>query len=224
MCNKGVAIFSRNFDDRLSSNFHRCVILCICWDTPSEKTGLWQIPMVSSVFKHWFCISVYVGLNMDCLRHIVEQTIVIPASICQKYGICSFCGVISTHAYKHWSAPLNKMCLYNDWWDSPLTVFYLVGHTMNVPCLIIHYNVKSSTCITQNKAVLDNDVSLLGSNPTRVICLWFCSQDSGKYWVYSANTHRCMGKNQNDCSLSPDVNLTSIKMSLMKGNCTGALF
>ena len=34
-----------------SSNFHRFVILCICCDTPSEKTGLWQLPIVSSVFK-----------------------------------------------------------------------------------------------------------------------------------------------------------------------------
>ena len=42
---------SRIFDDHLSSNFHRFVILCICWDTPSEKTGLWQLPIVSNVFK-----------------------------------------------------------------------------------------------------------------------------------------------------------------------------
>ena len=26
-------------------------ILCIYWDTLSEKTGLWQLPIVSSVFK-----------------------------------------------------------------------------------------------------------------------------------------------------------------------------
>ena len=25
-----------------AKKFHRFVILCICWDTPSEKTGLWQ--------------------------------------------------------------------------------------------------------------------------------------------------------------------------------------
>ena len=34
----------------MSSNFHRFVILCICWDTPSE-IGLWQLLIVSSVFK-----------------------------------------------------------------------------------------------------------------------------------------------------------------------------
>ena len=47
-----LSLLSRNFDDRLSSNFHRFVILCICWDTPSEKTGLWQLPKVSRVFNH----------------------------------------------------------------------------------------------------------------------------------------------------------------------------
>ena len=44
-------LLSRNFDNQLSSNFRRFVILCICWDTPSKKTGLWQLPIVSSVFK-----------------------------------------------------------------------------------------------------------------------------------------------------------------------------
>ena len=35
-------LVSRNFDAQLSSKFHRFVVLCICWDTPCEKTGLWQ--------------------------------------------------------------------------------------------------------------------------------------------------------------------------------------
>ena len=51
---KGVfflSLLSRNFDDLLNSNFHRFVILCICWGTPSEKNGLWQLPIVSSVFN-----------------------------------------------------------------------------------------------------------------------------------------------------------------------------
>ena len=30
---------------------HMFDILCICWDTTSEKTGLWQLPKVSSAFK-----------------------------------------------------------------------------------------------------------------------------------------------------------------------------
>ena len=46
-----LSLLSRNFDDRLSWNFHRFVILCICWDTASEKTGRWQLPIVSTVFK-----------------------------------------------------------------------------------------------------------------------------------------------------------------------------
>ena len=46
-----LSLLSRNFDDRLSSNFHRFVILCICLVTPSEKTGLWQLPIVFTTFK-----------------------------------------------------------------------------------------------------------------------------------------------------------------------------
>ena len=46
-----LSLLSRKFDDRLNPNFHRFVILCICWDTPNEKTGLRQLPIVSSVFK-----------------------------------------------------------------------------------------------------------------------------------------------------------------------------
>ena len=48
-----LSLISCNFDDRLSSNFHRFVILCICWDTPTLKTSLWQLAIVSSVFKVW---------------------------------------------------------------------------------------------------------------------------------------------------------------------------
>ena len=43
--------YFRNFNDQLSSNFHRFVILCICWETPCEKTGLSQLPIVSTAFK-----------------------------------------------------------------------------------------------------------------------------------------------------------------------------
>ena len=42
-----------NFDDRLSPNFDRFVILCICWDAPSEKTDLWQLLKVSSAFTNY---------------------------------------------------------------------------------------------------------------------------------------------------------------------------
>ena len=46
-------LISRNFDERLSSNFHRFVILCIiCWETPSEESGLWQLPIVSTACNY----------------------------------------------------------------------------------------------------------------------------------------------------------------------------
>ena len=35
----------------MSSIFHRFVMLCIYLDTPSEKTGLWQLLIVSTAFK-----------------------------------------------------------------------------------------------------------------------------------------------------------------------------
>ena len=46
-----LSLLSCNFYDRLSSNFHRFVILYLCWDTPTVKTSLWQLPIVSSAFK-----------------------------------------------------------------------------------------------------------------------------------------------------------------------------
>ena len=54
-----VSLSSRNFDDRLSWNFPRFVILW-CWDTPSEKTGLWQLPLVSTVFNMAYLYSLNV--------------------------------------------------------------------------------------------------------------------------------------------------------------------
>ena len=47
-------LLSSNFDDQLSSNFHRFVISCICWDTPTEKTSLRPLPIVSTAFKGLF--------------------------------------------------------------------------------------------------------------------------------------------------------------------------
>ena len=46
-----LSLISRNLDGQLSSNFHRFVILCICWDTTSVKPGIWQLPKVSSAFN-----------------------------------------------------------------------------------------------------------------------------------------------------------------------------
>ena len=74
-CNKGVflSLLSCNFDDWLSPNFHRCVILCIlCWDTASEKTGLWQLPILSSVFKKMLIIvkCKFIKLSPSCFSFI----------------------------------------------------------------------------------------------------------------------------------------------------------
>ena len=55
---------------------HRFDILCICWDTASGKTVLWQLPIVSSIFnRKWKCdvpIQHFVGNNekKDCLREL----------------------------------------------------------------------------------------------------------------------------------------------------------
>ena len=46
-----LSLLSRKFDDRSSSNFHRFVILCLCWETPTVKASLWQLPIVSSAYK-----------------------------------------------------------------------------------------------------------------------------------------------------------------------------
>ena len=67
----------------MSSNFHRFIIWCTCWDTLSEETGLWQLPNVSSVFKitFWrdglisaegFFINLY-GPTLHCLFQIFPK-------------------------------------------------------------------------------------------------------------------------------------------------------
>ena len=54
------SFISLNFDDQLSSNVYRFVILCILFrDTQAEKTGLWQLPIVSSVFKRVIAYSTF---------------------------------------------------------------------------------------------------------------------------------------------------------------------
>ena len=82
LCDKGVflSLLSRNFDDQLSSNFHRFVILCICWDTQSEKTGLWQLPKVSNVFKQKYKLvftHIYLVYNLLRLDNINIRIVLI---------------------------------------------------------------------------------------------------------------------------------------------------
>ena len=85
-------LFSRNFAIQLSSNFHRFVILCICWDTPSEKTGLWQLPKVSSVsnvstiqfawtkIKNHFCLLIFSKENNVTSWNIVPSIVFCPVN------------------------------------------------------------------------------------------------------------------------------------------------
>ena len=49
---------------------HRFVILCMCGYTPSEKTGLWQLPIVSTVIKRMLSIVFALVLihNISCHR------------------------------------------------------------------------------------------------------------------------------------------------------------
>ena len=37
--------------DQTESMFTDVLFYAVCWDTPSEKTGLWQLPIVFSAFK-----------------------------------------------------------------------------------------------------------------------------------------------------------------------------
>ena len=51
-------LFTGNFRRPIESTFSQvCYFMRICWHTPSENTGLWQLPKVSSAFKvsfQWF--------------------------------------------------------------------------------------------------------------------------------------------------------------------------
>ena len=75
--------FSRNSDDQLSSNFHRLVILCICWGTPSEKTCLWQLPIVSSVFMNSFITSLFRSLQYCIIQ--LAQAVLMQKCECTEY-------------------------------------------------------------------------------------------------------------------------------------------
>ena len=50
---KGVFVFFHSYLATSATNWvqiiHRFVILCICWDTLSERTSLWQLPIVGGL-------------------------------------------------------------------------------------------------------------------------------------------------------------------------------
>ena len=62
-------LFSCNFDDQLSQ-ITDFVILCICWDTAGENTGLWQLPRVSSAFH---TDQVFIFMHPCVFRAMVED-------------------------------------------------------------------------------------------------------------------------------------------------------
>ena len=81
-----LSLISHNFDDRLSSNFHRFVIFCICLDTPTVKTSLWQLTIVSSVFN--------VGTSLLCQ---------VLWSVADMYTLFLIFGVFKCYYYfSHW--------------------------------------------------------------------------------------------------------------------------
>ena len=73
-----LSFLSRNFDDWLSSNFHRLVILCVCWDTPTVKAILWQLPIVSTAFK----LSIELQINMVLFFYKRQQWAKLEISAC----------------------------------------------------------------------------------------------------------------------------------------------
>ena len=50
-----LSLLFHKFDDRFCSNFHRFVILCICWDSPTVKASLWRLSIVFTAFKPNTC-------------------------------------------------------------------------------------------------------------------------------------------------------------------------
>ena len=75
-----VSSFPRNFSDQFSSNFHRLVILCLCWDTPSDKTGL-QLPNVYLPFndsKSLLALYMYYSARHSSQRTYLLFKVVLP--------------------------------------------------------------------------------------------------------------------------------------------------
>ena len=60
-------LLSRNLDDHNWA--HRFVILYICWDTASGKTGLWQLPIASSTNWQLSCS----GYMFACDQHLFKH-------------------------------------------------------------------------------------------------------------------------------------------------------
>ena len=66
------------------------VILYICWDTPSGKTGLWQLPIASVVFQpfrsnnacmHTYRVQTRMHIGLCCMLMALKW---LPATMCSK--------------------------------------------------------------------------------------------------------------------------------------------
>ena len=76
----------------MSSNCYWFIMLCVCWDTPSERTGLWQLPKVSSVsnvstiqfawtkIKNHFCLLIFSKENNVTSWNIVPSIVFCPVN------------------------------------------------------------------------------------------------------------------------------------------------
>ena len=72
LCDNGVFYFI------IISQFRRLIelkssqilyIFCICWDTAGEKTGLWQLSIVSNIFKLYNAVLVFCFNRVVCNAH-----------------------------------------------------------------------------------------------------------------------------------------------------------
>ena len=65
------------YNHQMGPNFHRFVISsCICWDTPSENTGLWQLPKVSCAYivKAYIIMAVKIEQKKSYLWSVRSQS------------------------------------------------------------------------------------------------------------------------------------------------------
>ena len=117
----------------MSSNLHRFVILCICWDTPSEKTGLWQTKTVigtilmcywwiglDSIINNWCILRASIESHPTCfswfepLKWTVDINKIYPLtffSCWKKPHPKSLERNNTTHLSSTWNLTLGKKCV-----------------------------------------------------------------------------------------------------------------
>ena len=81
-CDKDVFFF-HSLLATFTTNWAQYVILCICWDTPSEKTGLWQLSIVSMSLMSRPLVLIYKASGTWISTSLKYSFVfAIPASIC----------------------------------------------------------------------------------------------------------------------------------------------